>query len=767
MAAARFSHGGRKLVTVSPLAYLCALFLILGRGSADTESLYLLNVVPYPDPLPGADWALGKDVAVAAHIAEEQINNRSDLLPGYKLRVLDVDSEACGRSIIVKGLANVYRHLVNSDLPVVGVTGLLCSTVTDVLAPILGHPGVDYVMLAGSTSPRHRITTLFPRLFHAISSAEVYNDAMIELMEKFKWRQIGLVYDSLGIFFFSTAMDFIRKSYEAGVTTVPKPITSQSHEMSSLPQRELRVIYAIMTAQEAAKLVCGAYKEGVAYTFIFIERTLDEIVNQTSNTTCSENEIRKGMEGALLLYYQLNQFDITKVLESGLTYEGYRDEYVHRTESMKLQNSSYGAVQYDQVWAFALALNRSLRELDSINASLSSYNLGNRQITDIIMDNLANVSFEGATGTVQFGTTRETQTSVEFFQVTNRTNESTIRIATYSPYDIIMNRISLTEEGIAFHQKMPRDRFRSVFVTVPTWLATIIFTISGLVMLLTTVILILFVYWRHRPEIKATSPYLSLCMFVGCYMLSLATLVRTIQQSNLVEREMMFVAVCYLDIWLGSLGFLLIFGTLLVRLLRIYHVFTHFGKTSRFWRDHYLFLEIMAICFVNILVLAVWIPVDPIERAISEDYIPTTPQPYYRALAMCSSQFITLWLTLLFAFNGLIVLVVSFLAIQTRHIKQVNFKDTKKVTIFVFSVMFTLPILLTFWIVFSQINHPIASHIAFCVAFLSVPTLCQLFIFVPKTIPGLKRTNKYHSMRHVVSQWTVGSIRSTRTQSLT
>ena len=49
---------------------------------------------------------------------------------------------------------------------------------------------------------------------------------------------------------------------------------------------------------------------------------------------------------------------------------------------------------YDAVWAVALALNSSVAYLESVNQSLDSYNYDNKEVADIIMDNMEKVKFE-------------------------------------------------------------------------------------------------------------------------------------------------------------------------------------------------------------------------------------------------------------------------------------------------------------------------------------------------------------------------------------
>ena len=68
--------------------------------------------------------------------------------------------------------------------------------------------------------------------------------------------------------------------------------------------------------------------------------------------------------------------------------------------------------------------------------------------------------------------------------------------------------------------------------------------------ILTTVILILFLYYRNAPEIKASSPYLGLTMFLGCYSLFVGAMVTTLSRSVIHDG----VFFCNAPEWCLSLG---------------------------------------------------------------------------------------------------------------------------------------------------------------------------------------------------------------------
>ena len=195
----------------SDAAFILVLLFCGLLQSKSERVLHLLNVQPYPDNRIFAGWDKGFELIPAGHLAIKQINNRSDILPSYRLELVDIESEACGVSIINTGYVNFYRHLVQPNSLVVGVVGLFCSTVTAAISPVANHPQIDYVQITASTSPLFQDVSAYPRLFHTISSTTVFNEAVVTLMAKFQWHKIGLIYNSVGIYFFSTADNFVSR----------------------------------------------------------------------------------------------------------------------------------------------------------------------------------------------------------------------------------------------------------------------------------------------------------------------------------------------------------------------------------------------------------------------------------------------------------------------------------------------------------------------------------------------------------------------------
>ena len=92
------------------------------------KPLYLLTLVP----LPAANTcslgqAGGLNMLSGARIAQDQINNRNDLLPGYQVELIVKNIEACSCSGAGIGLSNLIEH-TTSFCCLVWKTGLVnCS----------------------------------------------------------------------------------------------------------------------------------------------------------------------------------------------------------------------------------------------------------------------------------------------------------------------------------------------------------------------------------------------------------------------------------------------------------------------------------------------------------------------------------------------------------------------------------------------------------------------------------------------------------------
>ena len=732
------------------LVLLVVALLVSSPGDCvnDTTAVYLVNVLPFPDGRSFSGWDRAYELIPASELAVEQINNRSDILPGYELKIINVDSEACGISVVSRGLTNTYVNFVDEDMLIGGVVGLFCSTVTEVLSPLSSpeFPFLDYVHVAGSTSVKHRSSISdYPRLYHTISSTAIFNAAVLKMMEKFDWNKMGLVYNSASISFIASATDFNDK-----ISAAPNMTLSTSFPVSRdnnivqlfgiLRNGQARTVFVALTAPQAAVVLCRAYQEELSSGLVLIlqELTVDELLRSTEEEekiTCTREEMIEAMEGMFLLTYRL-EVELSEELVSQQSYSDYYKEYVERLSALEEEigmqlnpNNSYANVAYDEVWTLALALNNSIVELSESNLTLEKYREIEKrsQITGIIQSNVDSLSFQGAAGFVKFTAQRETNSSIYIYRVTNGTAS---KVAIYNAVDGLIQLLQVFD--------VPDDEFDTVYNVLPAWLEYTSYVVFFVIEISVIFVAILHLIYRNRPEVKATSRSLTMVMFVGCFVVTQATIFRTLSRVLFNLDASAYKVICNFEVWSGSTGLNLILGTLLVRLLRIWHVFKTTGRTSKYWSDRYLFIGILGLCSGAIVIISIWTAVDPIRMFRDVRYIPDAIPPHYEVTLRCSSDNLTVWLLVAFAYSGFLLNAVLFLAIKTRHVKKTNFKDTKKVNAYLFAITFATAILLPLWSILEYgVESRIGAHIAITLMFLSASTLCLALIFVPKVIPLL------------------------------
>jgi len=193
---------------------------------------------------------------------------------------------------------------------------------------------------------------------------------------------------------------------------------------------------------------------------------------------------------------------------------------------------------YDSIQGFAFALNTTLQVM---NLTLENC-LKDSNIADTIQSEMMMLSFAGVLGHVEFDNNHEQQTKVDIFQVRNG---NAIQIGSYDPVstEIILENVSRIDDVLS--NGIPRI-YRNASMPV----AVLLFIVTGVCIVLTTVVLILFIYYRKAVEIKATSLNLSLLMFLGCYLLFISILFHTV--SDLIVNHGPFF--CNFVIWCAGLG---------------------------------------------------------------------------------------------------------------------------------------------------------------------------------------------------------------------
>ena len=709
-----------------------------------TKPLYLLMLAPFPDPSDGTRWDEGLATVSGARVARDEVNNRTDLLPGYHIELIVENVESCSRTRADTGLTNLVKYTVSPACrPVVAVTGLLCSSHTSILSPVAGHDGYDLLQLSAANSPIFQTQNqLFPHLWRFLGSATVYTDAIIAIMNQFNWNRIGIVFDSGNVFYTENAKYLRQQLVVHNKSVVLFSEIRDTNQVyfdsvvSGIKSNGVTVLAAMLNEAQTSKLLEMALREHLTYpdyTWIHIETIMAYLIDEN---LINHAALFSATQGHILLHTLTRLQNNSLKLVSGDTYEEVVAKYhtdlevlrqIYNTSDLS-SNFIFGSYIYDEVWALALALNDSFPVLNKRNLSIGNYSIGQLEITDVIEEHLENVSFQGAGGWVEFNDNRAVTTSVEVFLVLeNGTDE---RVGIFKPRDAARFRVEL-ESG-----DLPRDTPPLVFISIPLPVAILLYIIDAALIIFITVQLILYIYYRNHKVIKATSPYLSLLMFAGCYLLCVVVAIKvTYGTFDLPEES--FIMLLFINIFIVLNGFSLILVTLFFKLLRVYRIFLSRLQIDlgRYWNNFPLLIAIICITVLpNIVVV-------PFTVVLMPEYSRRTVYVTSEQLRITEIH-VEFKSTGYFVTGGLIAcyvaifsFIILFLSIRTRKIKHKNFKDTKKLNIFVSVLMFTLAFTAPLYIIFLLKENAPAANIVFVIAMLVISAASQFILFLPKVLP--------------------------------
>ena len=257
-----------------------------------------------------------------------------------------------------------------------------------------------------------------------------------------------------------------------------------------------------------------------------------------------------------------------------------------------------------------------------------------------------------------------------------------------------------------------------------------------------TVILAFYIYFRNEPEIRATSFSVSLCMFLGCYLLFLFVLFVLIGYQPDGFLGFNGDITCKSVLILSGIGVpsLLILAALFVKMLRVYAIFLNpYSYKQKFFSDAYLFLYILLILLPTVLILMLWVTLDPFKNTS----ITVPKKSHLLLLERCESKHTAIWVGLLVLYTLAVIIAVAILAFRSAEIRYKNFRDTNATNAFAFFYIFTVILGTIYWSFYHNLrlspSNNTNSFIVLYIIHLIIPLLCQVFLFIPKVYPPIKR----------------------------
>ncbi|XP_065346154.1 gamma-aminobutyric acid type B receptor subunit 1 isoform X2 [Cloeon dipterum] len=700
----------------------------------DDNVLHIAGIFPIGGK---GGWQGGQACQPAARLALEDVNNRTDLLPGFILKLHWNDSE-CEPGL---GASVMYNLLYNKPQKLMLLAG--CSTVCTTVAEAAKMWNL-VVLCYGASSPALSDRNRFPTLFRTHPSATVHNPTRIKLMEKFGWSRVAILQQAEEVFI-STVEDLEARCKEAGIEIVTRQsfLSDPTDAVRNLRRQDARVIVGLFYVVAARRVLCEVYKHklyGKSYVWFFIGWYEDDWFEQNlekEKINCTREQMRIAAEGHLtteaLMWNQNNQRTL-----SGMTSDDFR---IRLNEALKKENYDIDNMRYpegyqeaplayDAVWAVALAFNKTMEKLDRVGKSLKNFTYTDKETADDIYSAINSTQFLGVSGHVAFSSQGDRIALTQIEQMIDG------KYVLLGYYDTQSDNLTWNNKEKWIGGKVPQDRtiVRTVLRTVSLGLFISMGTVSVVGILWAIALIVFNILHRHRKVIETSHPVCNTIMLVGvCLCLGSVFLLGL--DGRFVESES-YPAVCQARAWILTLGFTLGYGAMFSKVWRVHRLTTKSKQDGKKkvepWK---LYWMVGGFLIVDIILMLCWQIIDPLQRSIeifpledpssTDDDIKIRPE-----LEHCESHHNNVWLGILCGYKGLILIFGLFLAYETRSIKVKQINDSRYVGMAIYNVvvlcLITAPVIM---VIASQQDASFAFEalaIIFC-CFLSMA-----LVFVPK-----------------------------------
>ena len=543
-------------------------------------------------------------------------------------------------------------------------------------------------------------------------------------MKQAKWTRIAVLYNIETLVDYSLFKLLREDTRTAGIEIVYAELVSETF----IPYKELRESYArvivpLVRRELAFKIMCLAYHNNMIYpthqwvVYSHYEPRAISFYYEPENReySCTTTELREAFKSNVDIIIDFpkvpNYNDVITV--SGLPVKNIIEAYYERWELFNNATyvfdefpRKYSFLGYDSVWVMALALNASLETLQERNISLTDYTYGQSNASKVILEHLFQLKFPGLSGLYSFNN----QTGFAHYE------------ATYEHY-----------------YPLVENSFELVYLKVATGLAIVVLLAIIVTSVLLAFLHILNTVYEKYKTIKASSSRLNHFAYVGCYCFLLVLLIYTIVESFSIS-SLAITVLCDFIPWLASIGFSLVFGTVIVKTWRLYRIFFSSTKHKKHVRmlnkDSILAAFVVALVVVDVLLCMVWSAVDPLQYG-NETYI-NTDKARREVKETCSSEWFTVWLGLLAVYKGMLLVFAVFLSFVTRKIHRKEFKTTN-ITLLVYLLFLVtglgIPVYFITWQLSANMN---ISYTLICAVVMALVYLCWGLLFLPPVVPLLR-----------------------------
>ncbi|XP_035674840.1 gamma-aminobutyric acid type B receptor subunit 2-like isoform X1 [Branchiostoma floridae] len=726
------------------LSLLLGLELFTGtRSEGRAKDLFLYGMFDQGNsPVTARKDPAYQGLLPACEMAIEQINNRSDILPGYNLKIPD-DMIMGGRAVAVYHLIMKLFH-EPTMIMILGPGGAVVDLIAET-APIF-----NLIQLTFSTySPALSDRQTYPFLFKTIQTDNVHNPARIALLQHFGWDKVATIQDTDDRFT-TIASNLNELLGEANITVQSsggfgKDVTSQLSQLENLKAVDARIVIALMAPHQCRKLLCWAYNNGMygsRYLWIFNGALRENWWKPRKSDTldCTAEEIDQVMEYSIStepsFFADEGEQGIAGYSSPNDYWEAHVDYARLKYGAPEAKSTVYVPLAFDAVYAAALALNASAAELPA-GRGLEDWSYEDSSMRSVFFRNMEKTNFLGVSGPVRFDKTGDRLGRIIIKQIQDG---KAVEVGKFHAYEKKIIWSDTTPPKWKGGQP-PVDEVRKITreIRVSDGLLYTMVSLAGLGMIFCLLFLAFNFKFREKRVIKMSSPRLNNALILGCIFAYLAIILFGLTE-NVAESNQAFY-MCKARVWIMVVGFTLAFGSMFSKTWRVYALFRHTKVEKKVIKDFHLFAMVGSFLLMDVVFLMLWEVLDPIT--MQREKFPEEEDPnrndvlYLPELRRCTSDYLMYWLGIIYASKGILILFGIFLAWETRKVQIPELNDSKQIGLCVYNVM-----------IMSAVGVPIINlldsqqlDISFavlsvCIIVCTSTTLA--LVFVPKIWQGLR-----------------------------
>ena len=717
------------------------------------RTIYFGLMLAYPDPQGraslSADFDDGHDIAPAAYLAVEQINNRSDLLSEHDIQLIQVDG---GCTVTERTVIGINELSCNCK-PIIGIVGPSCGTSAELVSQITGRKQFSLITIHYGERDSLGDRSKYPYAFGILGSSLVNAKAFVELMKRNWWTKVAVLYSEDNVDSFAVAVHIQQiigntKDFEVAYSST---VYDSYIPIQDLRFSFVRVIIILASPEITLRALCLAYYEGLVfpnYQWVFngrFDSDFHEILFTYEGEvySCSKADINISVKGSINLVWNTisdQRSEVSRMYtDTNLTYQEYltrydlqRGDYAIRFNVSSIE-TEWAKGFYDAVWSLAFALNDSLKEL---NMDLTQIKPGSTVVAQTIGKHMLDIDFQGISGRIKFDnkTGFNIDSTVNIYQYNE--NKTSTKVGLY----VLENLTLLPNTNPMFITAT----FAGVYVRVQSYIAILflVVVVASLLLALPAHV-VSFVYRNHRA-IKASSPRLSNMIFLGCYFILIGTSLLILTHSVNIKSEIKS-PLCVVIPWILTPGTTLIIGTVCMKTWRLYRIhyvsrrgYTYDSKAQMHISDYFLSAAVLFMIAIDFIICLIWTTVDPLKANPHQEIIQEGDSlPVIQVDDHCQSEYVVYWVTVIVAYKGILTLCSLLLALPTR-IRIKEFK-TKNVIMFVYILSMVVGLGVPLYTIVTIIDISVTiCFIVLCLNLDIVVYVCLFTLFLPPMIPLIK-----------------------------